>query len=241
MTKSTLGKLPPAVFGMLDLPVLPPEILDGYRALPDLTGLTSDAMDELGIVGAVPGALLRPTDPNARIVGRALTVRNVAKTAPVADAVKTGISGLGEIEAHNLAEPGDVIVLQGVDLVSNLGGISATIGHRQGELGAIVDGGVRDVDHSRGIGYPIWSRSVTPITGKWRVETIAINRPVSIFGVTVNPGDLVLADETGVCFIPRERAADVLQRTQRNAAAEQRREEKIASGAPVAELFGKAR
>jgi len=198
-------------------------------------------MDELGIVGAVPAALLRPTDPNVRIVGRALTVRNVAQTAPVADAVKTGISGLGEIEAHNLAEPGDVIVLQGVDLVSNLGGISATIGYRQGELGAIVDGGVRDVDHSRGIGYPIWSRSVTPITGKWRVETIDINRPVSIFGVTVNPGDLVLADETGVCFIPRERAADVLQRTQHNAAAEQRREEKIASGAPVAELFGVTR
>jgi len=241
MTKKTLGKLPSDAFGMLELPMLPPEILDGYRALPDLTGLTSDAMDELGIVGAVPGALLRPTDPNARIVSRALTVRNVAQTAAVADAVKTGISGLGEIEAHNLAEPGDVIVLQGVDLVSNLGGISATIGHRQGELGAIVDGGVRDVDHSRGIGYPIWSRSVTPITGKWRVETVAINRPVSIFGVTVNPGDLVLADETGVCFIPRERAGDVLRRTQRNVAAEQRREEKIASGAPVAALFGKAR
>jgi 4-hydroxy-4-methyl-2-oxoglutarate aldolase len=228
-------------FGMLELPALPPQIIDGYRALPDLTGLTSDAMDELGIAGAVPAALLRPTDPNARIVGRALTVRNVAKAAPVSDAVKTGISGLGEIEAHNLAEPGDVIVLQGVDFVSNLGGISATIGHRQGELGAIVDGGVRDVDHSRGIGYPIWSRSVTPITGKWRVETVAINRPVSIFGVTVNPGDLVLADETGVCFVPRERAGEVLQRTQRNAAAEKLREEKIASGAPVAELFGKAR
>jgi regulator of RNase E activity RraA len=241
MSKKTLGKLPPDAFGMLELPALPPEILDGYRALPDLTGLTSDAMDELGIAGAVPAALLRPTDPNGRIVGRALTVRNVAKTAAVSDAVKSGISGLGEIEAHNLAEPGDVIVLQGVDLVSNLGGISATIGHRQGELGAIVDGGVRDVDHSRAIGYPIWSRSVTPITGKWRVETIAINRPVSIFGVTVNPGDLVLADETGVCFIPRERAGDVLQRTQRNAGAEKLREEKIASDAPVAELFGKAR
>ena len=140
-----------------------------------------------------------------------------------------------------MPKSGDVIVLQGVDQVSNLGGISATIGHRQGEIGAIIDGGARDVDHSRGIGYPIWSRSVSPITGKWRVETIAINKPVSICGITVNPGDLVLADEIGVCFIPRERAAEVLQRAQRNAAAEQVREAKIASGAPVAELFGKAR
>ena len=75
MTKQTLGKLPPDAFGMLELPTLPPGILDGYRALPDLTGTTSDVMDELGIVGAVPAAMLRPNDPTARVVGRALTVQ----------------------------------------------------------------------------------------------------------------------------------------------------------------------
>ena len=151
MAKQTLGKLSADAFGTLQLPVLPPEILDGFRALPDLTGIASDAMDELGIVGAVPAAVLRPTDPKARIVGRALTVRNIPASAPVPDRVKSGVSGLGEIEAHNLAEPGDVLVVQGVDQVSNLGGLSATIGHRQGEIGAVVDGGARDVDHSRAI------------------------------------------------------------------------------------------
>jgi 4-hydroxy-4-methyl-2-oxoglutarate aldolase len=241
MTKQTLGKLPKDAFGMLELPALPAELLAGFRALPDLTGIASDAMDELGIVGAVPAALLAPRDPSARLVGRALTVRNVAARAPVPDRVKAGASGLGEIEAHNLAAPGDVLVVQGVDLCSNLGGISATIGHRQGELGAVVEGGVRDIDHSRGIGYPIWSKTVSPITGKWRVETVAINKPVTICGIAVDPGDLVLADETGVCFIPRQRAAEVLQRAQRNVAAEKLREEKIADGVPVPELFGKAR
>ena len=52
MTKKTLGKLAADAFGMLDLPVLPPDILDGFRGLPDLTGMASDAMDELGIAGA---------------------------------------------------------------------------------------------------------------------------------------------------------------------------------------------
>ena len=241
MPKRTLGKLPAEAFGMLDLPVLSKDICDGYRALHDLTGIVSDAMDELGIVGAVPAAVLRPNDPKARVVGRALTVRNIAANAPVPDKVKAGVSGLGEIEAHNLAEPGDVLVVQGVDQVSNLGGMSATIGHRQGEIGAVIDGGARDVDHSRAIGLPLWSRSVSPLTGKWRVETVAINKPVTICGIAVNPGDLVLADETGVCFIPRERAAEVLQRAQRNAAAEKTREAKIASGAPVADLFGKSK
>jgi regulator of RNase E activity RraA len=241
MAKTMLGKLGAEAFGLLELPALPAAIRDGFRALPDLTGMASDAMDELGIVGVIPAEILRPRDPAARLVGRALTVHNVAAREPVAAMVAKGISGLSEIEAHNLAEPGDVIVLQGVDLASNLGGISATIGHRQGELGAIVDGGVRDVDHSRGIGYAIWSRSVSPMTGKWRVETMAINKPVSICGVAVNPGDLVLADETGVCFIPLARAAEVLARAERNAAVEKQREAMIAAGLPVAELFGKAR
>ena len=85
MAKQTLGKLPADAFGTLELPVLPADILDGFRALPDLTGIASDAMDELGIVGAVPAAVLRPTDPKARIVGRALTVRNVPADAPAAE------------------------------------------------------------------------------------------------------------------------------------------------------------
>ena len=129
---------------------------------------------------------------------------NVPAKQSVPDNVATGVSGMAEIEAHNLAEPGDVLVLQGVDQVSNMGGMSASIGYRQGQIGAIVDGAVRDVDHSRGSGYAIWSRSVSPLTGKWRVKTVAVNKPVTICGVTVNPGDLVLADETGVCFIPRD-------------------------------------
>ena len=239
MAKPTLGKLAPDAFGMLELPDLPRELIAGFQALPDLTGTTSDVMDELGIAGAVPASVLRPNDPGARVVGRALTVRNIAAAASVAAKVEAGVSGLGEIEAHNLAEPGDVLVVQGVDQVSNLGGMSATIGRRQGEIGAVVDGGARDVDHSRSIGMPVWSKSISPMTGKWRVETVAVNKPVTICGVTVNPGDIVLADETGVCFVPLRRAAEVLARAQHNMTAEKLRAEKIAAGVPIAELIGK--
>ena len=237
MKKQPLGKLGPDAFGMLQLPLIAADILNGFRALPDLTGMSSDAMDELGIVGVIPASVLKPTEPKARLVGRALTLKNVAATSSVPDAVAAGVSGMAEIEAHNLAEPGDVLVLQGLDQVSNMGGMSALIGHRQGQLGAIVDGAVRDVDHGRDIGYAIWSRSVSPITGKWRVKTVAVNKPVAICGITVNPGDLVLADETGVCFIPRQRAGEVLERARRIAANEVTRTAKIASGAPVAELL----
>jgi regulator of RNase E activity RraA len=70
---------------------------------------------------------------------------------------------------------------------------------------------------------------------------VAVNKPVAICGIAVAPGDLVLADEVGVCFIPRARAADVLARAQRNAAAEQARQERIDAGAPVKDLMPKRR
>lgn len=227
MAKTPLGRLDPRAFGMLELPRLDPLILDGFRALGDLTGTTSDAMDECRINGVVPGSTLRPTDAKARLVAQAITVLNQRRE------MNEKKSGLGEIEAHNLAEPGDVLVIQGIAEVSSMGGVSASVGKRQGEAGAIVDGAVRDIDHSRSIGYPVWCSSVSPITGKWRIQTVAINRAVSICGITVNPGDLVIADEVGVCFVPFERAAEVLAVAQRLKKREDDRLKKLGSGMPL--------
>jgi regulator of RNase E activity RraA len=86
---------------------------------------------------------------------------------------------------------------------------------------------VRDIDHSRAIGYPIWSRSVSPITGKWRIATEAVNKPVIICGVQVNPGDIVVADEVGVCFVPRRDAARVLELALDIMAKEEVRQDRI--------------
>ena len=230
MAKTLLGKLKPAAVGMLELPRLPKEVLEGFRALGDLTGTTSDAMDQLGIAGAVPGSTLRPTDPKARVVAQAVTVLNRKTKKSVPEAVSSKKSGLADIEAHNLAEPGDILVIQGVANVSSMGGVSASIGKRQGEAGAVVDGAVRDIDHSRDIGYPVWSSSVSPMTGKWRIQTVAVNKPVSIAGVRVKPGDLVIADEVGVCFIPFQKAARVLVMAQRLSRAEGQRLERLAAG-----------
>ncbi|MGY6251216.1 RraA family protein [Bosea thiooxidans] len=235
--RPTLGRLPAEAFGTMTLPAIDPEILEGFRSLPDLTGMTSDALDELGIPGAIPGGTLRPTDPKARIVGRALTVLNVARNETPAAAAASGVSLLADVEAHNLAEPGDILVLQGIDLISNMGSILASIARRQGELGAIVDGAVRDVDHSRAIGYPIWSRSVSPITGKWRIRTVAINTDVVICGVKVSPGDVIVADEVGVCVIPRERAREVLDRARKIAASEDIRQHAISAGASIRDVM----
>jgi regulator of RNase E activity RraA len=230
------GKVPRERIGTLELPRLPAELLAAFRTLEDLSGVVSDALDELGIAGAIPSSTLRPTDARARLCGPALTVLNRPLDIAVAQAVRANASRLGEIEAHNLARPGDVLVIQGVEGISSMGAISASIGRRQGEAGAVVDGAVRDIAHSRGIGYPVWSKGASPITGKWRIETVAINVPVSICGVAVKPGDLVLADEVGVCFVPHERAGDVLAVVQRILKHEKERLAQIAAGTPVPDL-----
>ena len=228
--KSVLGKLDRSAFGILELPRLPRELLQGFLALEDLTGTTSDALDQCGIAATVPGSVLRPTDPKARIVGQAVTVLNLELDT------LSKVSRLGEIEAHNLAEPGDVLVVQGVAGISSMGGVSASVGKRQGEAGAIVDGAVRDIDHSRRVGYPVWSSGVSPITGKWRIETVAVNQPVRIAGIEVRPGDLAIADECGVCFVPYARAAEVLAVARRLAQSEEERLAKLAEGIPLAQF-----
>src|SRR3954452_16271245 len=99
MAKSLLGKLPSRAVGMLDIPRIEKEVLEGFRALGDLTGTVSDAMDQLGIAGVVPGSTLRPTDPKARVVAQAVTVLNQKAGKSVQEKVATKTSGLADIEA----------------------------------------------------------------------------------------------------------------------------------------------
>jgi regulator of RNase E activity RraA len=241
MSKQTLGKLPPSAFGRLDLPRLPPPLLEAFRLLGKaggLSGMISDAMDQLGIAGCVAASVLRPTDPGARLVGQALTLLNLKIDAAVPELVAGKVSQLADIEAHNLAEAGDVLVVQGVPGVSSMGGIMASVAKRSGEAGAIVDGAVRDVDHSRAIGYPVWCSSISPLTGKWRVRTVGVNVPVLIQGITVQPGDLVIADEVGVCFVPHGRASEVLAMAQTIAISEEVRLKALATGMPLAAFLG---
>jgi regulator of RNase E activity RraA len=193
-------------------------------------------MDELGITGVVGASVLQPTIPGTRVVGSALTARNIVQREHVYETARQHVNKMAEFEAHNLACPGDVVVIDGVAGISNMGGISAQTGKRQGEAGAIVFGGIRDVAHSRRVGYPIWATEVTPVTGKWRIQTIEINGEIVVAGIRVAPGDIVLADDTGVCFIPRARAAEVLALAQRKSTAEEAKCAAIDRGVPVADL-----
>lgn len=238
MTEKRLtGRIARENIKLMEVPRPQQGVVEGFLALGDATGIVSDVMDELGIPSGVVGAhVLRPTMAGARMVGPALTVRNVLQRADALAGARAKVNKMAEFEAHNLASAGDVLVIDGVSGMSNMGGISAQTGKRQGEVGAVVFGGVRDVGHSRGIGYPIWASELNAVTGKWRLQTVEINGPVQIGEVRVEPGDLVVADETSVCFVPRERMLDVLKLAQEKHAAEEIRCKAIDDGLPVPDL-----
>jgi regulator of RNase E activity RraA len=237
MEKRLTGRIAPERIRLLKTPRPPEGAIERFLEIGDPTGLTSDAMDELGIaLGVVGASVLKPTIPGTTMVGPALTVRNVLQRIDPLEGARNHVNRMAEFEAHNLASPGDVLVLQGVAHMSNMGGISALTGKRQGEAGAIVMGGIRDIAHSRVVGYPVWSSEVNSVTGKWRLETVEINGTVEIGEVRVEPGDLVVADDSGVCFIPRDYILEVLELVEKKAKAEDIRCGAIVGGAAVPDI-----
>ncbi len=235
-TKSLTGRVPAERVRSLTINRVGADVLARISQLEDLTGNLSDAMDQLGLVGALPASELKPTLTGRRLVGQAVTVRNVERSGSPYVNAQSGIGKMGEHEAYNLAEPGDVVVIEGLHGVSNMGGQSATLAARSGCAGAVIDGGYRDPEASRDCDFPIWARGVTPVTGKWRLETMEINGAVRIGGIAVSAGDVVAADDAGVVFIPFEHVEAVLKEAERIDGGDRKQKSDIANGIDLATL-----
>lgn len=120
----------------------------------------------------------------------------------------------------HLARPGDVIVVEaGDDETAVGGGNVCAIAQRNGVVGLIVDGVMRDAPEARARRFPLFARGVSPIAAK-RGGDGAVGVQVRCGGVVVDPGDVVVADENGVVVVPRWRAADVLAKARAKAEAD---------------------
>jgi 4-hydroxy-4-methyl-2-oxoglutarate aldolase len=231
--KQLTGMFPPDNIVMLDVPRPPEGLIEALMELGGAVCLVSDVMDALGLTGVLPASLLRPVIAGRTIAGPALTIRKVRLNENERD---SSVQRRGDIEAHNLTTPGDVLVIEGCSDVSNMGGLSALTGKRQGSRGAVIWGGCRDIAELREIDYPVWSTAVTPITGVGRVESEIINGDVQIGPFMVRCGDIIVADDDGVCIVPQERAVEVVERARLRAAADERRARLIRNGVPIVDL-----
>jgi regulator of RNase E activity RraA len=173
-------------------PAVDPALLDAFRGVP--TPIASDNMARL----FAGGTGLRPYHDGTPLIGTALTVR----TRPG--------DNLMVHKAIDLAEPGDVIVVDaGGDLTNAIiGEIMTTLAAKKGIAGFVIDGAVRDTDSMVTQPFAVYARGVTH-RGPYKDGPGEINGLVSIGGMPVRPGDIVIGDADGVLVIPRDGAADI--------------------------------
>ncbi len=237
--KRLAGVIPKECFSRLKFPRPRTELLEQLKSIEDPTPTISDVLDQLGIAGTVPATVLKPVCIGKVVVGPALTIRYVPEmNVPKQSMLDSQTGKLGDKDAYAVAEPGDVVVFDngGRENISTMGGLSVRYAINAQIAGCVIDGGMRDLAEVRRLGYGAWSRGVTPITGKLRVETIEINGPVVCAGIQVNPGDLVVADDNGICFIPYSRIEDVFQLVIKAYTAEQELTMALANGSSINEM-----
>lgn len=167
------------------------------------TASVSDALDRLGIIGGLYHIAPVVKGTGKKVCGPAFTVHYI----PVGQTKKTVGDFLDDVEA------GMIVVIDncGRDYCTVWGDIMSTYAAMKGVAGTVIDGVCRDVKLIHEIGYPIYTKGTYMVTGKDRVGVDAVNIPVSVSGVQVRPGDLVLCDDNGAIVIPAERAEEVLQ------------------------------
>ena len=123
----------------------------------------------------------------------------------------------------------------GRDYCTVWGDIMSLDAHLKGVAGTIIDGVCRDLPAIERIGYPIYSKGAYMVTGKDRVYVDAVEVPVSASGLQVNPGDVMMADDSGAVRIPLEHALEVLEIAEGIAETEARIEALVREGTPLKE------
>ena len=200
----------------------------------------SDALDRLGLRGVVLG--IRSLGPRRKVAGYVVTVRLEAAT----EQLKAEIAARGEHPRHlctaavDHSGPGDVIVVAngGRSDAAGWGGTLSLGAKVRGIEGVIVDGACRDVDEAFEHDFAVYGSSAVPLTARGRVMETGWNEPVSFGGLTVSPGDLVIADSSGVVFISSDHADDVLTAAEAIAAREKTMAQAVREHRPMAEVMG---
>jgi regulator of RNase E activity RraA len=193
----------------------------------------SDALDQLGLTGQVTGVPKR-SGTAARIAGQAVTLKLHDGPRPEGPLRHLGTTA---VEASG---PDTVIVVEqrtGRD-AGCWGGLLTLGAKLRGVAGVVADGPVRDIDEARDYDFPIFSTALTALTARSRVVEAATNAPIAPWGVTVNPGDYVIADSSAIIFIPADRIEAVLAAAEAIAFKEAAMARALMAGKPISAVMG---
>jgi regulator of RNase E activity RraA len=138
------------------------------------------------------------------------------------------------------AGPGTIIVVahEGREDVAGWGGLLSLAATIREVEGVVVDGACRDIDESRELDLPVFARSAVPVTARSRIEETGWNIPVKLSGIPVSPGDLILADGSGIVAIPSELAEAVIGIAETIVQKERRMIADVRSGKRISDVMG---
>ena len=175
------------------------------------TSMISDALDEIGINGAISGISAQRYD-QGRIAGRALPVKFTKKSADP-DAWRFG-GGIGKpLEAVLKTMSNGQIVVMDLDGTINAtawGGLASKLAQKKGVLGTIMHGTCRDLEEIRECGYPVWAIGVCPRRSRNDFTFGSINEPICVTEVKICKNDIIVADQSGVVCVPKNKINEVL-------------------------------
>lgn len=169
------------------------------------TGVVHDVMRAMGLRDFTLPSELRPILPEQAMAGPAFTIEGRAE--PDADAHETLLAWTGLLSQ---APAGSIWVSQPNDrIVAHMGELSAETLKNKGVRGCVADGFIRDVNFLLAIGFQAWCRGFTPrdIVGHWLPG--AVNVPVKIGAVVIEPGDYLVGDRDGLLRVPAALAAEI--------------------------------
>jgi 4-hydroxy-4-methyl-2-oxoglutarate aldolase len=195
------------------------------------TAALSDALDRVGIDGVVAG--ISPLRPGAGAAGRAVTV----KLGPTEAGAAARHLATAAVE-HAGSDDVIVIAHPGPPDVAGWGGNLQLAAAERAVSGVVVDGPVRDVDDIRSGGPAVFARGATPRSARGRLREDSWNESIVISGIPVRPGDLVIADGSGVVIVPAERAEEVIAQAEEIASGEDGLARRIVAGEPVSAVLG---
>lgn len=204
-----VGSFVPERVGIVESAVPEAAMVAALVAVGGLSSAAADALDGRGLRLAVPASAIPPLGDGGAVVGRALTLRYLPARRDVG--AREPLGRLAHRTAFGLAGPGDVLVISAPASIdaSVMGGEALAAARQAGIAAVVVDGAVRDIDELLAVGVPVWARRRTPLTGRGRIDAAEINGPIEIAGVQVVPGDIVIADASGISFVPADLFAEI--------------------------------
>jgi len=193
----------------------------------------SDALDALGLPASVSD--IGRQSGQGVLAGRVITVELAEGPVPAGyPKVHLGATAITRADAQTVI----VVAHPGID-AGGWGGVLSNAAQAAGVRGVVVDGPTRDIDEARALGFAIYARRTTARTARGRVHEVATGGPILIAGTRVETGDFLLADGSGIAFIPAARIEDVLRAAETIAAREAAMTRDIRAGVAVTEVMGR--